>query len=99
MKTSLHCCVIIILLLISSIGCDVVTTDMQQSDLQLLADKLELNYELIKVNKGVDCLTDKTLDKCYVFQLSLTMPVPFYKHGWDIYFSQKNTIIAIFNGN
>ncbi len=95
MKTLINHCAIFILLLISSTGCDVVTKDIQQSDLQLLADNLELNYELLKINKDGDCLTDKTLDECYVFQLSLTMPMAFYKRDWGIYFSQKNPIIAI----
>ena len=84
---------LIILLLVIVTGCDVINKDIQQSDIQQLTDNLKVNYELIEVKTNCGCLNDKSLDKCYLFQLSLTMPMAFNKQGWEIYFSQKNLII------
>ena len=93
MKIPLHYYAIVILLLIINIGCDVVTKDIQQSDIQILADNLKLNLKFLEVREGDDCLANKLLEKCYIFQLSLTMPIAFDKPGWEIYFSQKNLIM------
>ncbi|MCJ8292952.1 MAG: carbohydate-binding domain-containing protein [Colwellia sp.] len=84
---------LIILLLVIITGCDVINNDIQQSDIQKLADNLKVNYELIEVKTNGGCLNDETLDKCYLFQLSLTMPMAFDKQGWEIYFSQKNLVM------
>ena len=84
---------LIILLLVIVTGCDLASKDLKQSDIELLAQNLELSYEFVEVKDKADCLANKSLEQCYIFQLSLTMPVAFDKRGWEIYFSQKNLII------
>jgi len=76
-------------------GCDVVNKNMQQSNIELLADNLTLNYQLIESKKTCDILDDKPQQPCYVFQLSLTMPMKFEQQGWEIYFIQVNPIISV----
>ncbi len=84
---------LIILLLVIVTGCDIVSKDIQQSDIELLAQNLELSYKFLEVKDKTDCLGNKSLEQCYIFKLSLTMPIDFDKSGWEIYFSQKNLII------
>ncbi len=84
---------LIIVLLVIVTGCDAVNTGLQQRDIQQIADNLKLKYELINEKAKDTCLNDGQLDKCYLFQLSLTMPMAFDKQGWEIYFSQKNLVI------
>jgi len=93
MKTPLIYYVVIIALLIGSVSCDIVTKNIQQSDLKLLANNLKLSYKFLEVRKGADCLLDESLAECYIFQLSLTMPIQFNKQGWQIYFTQRNPVI------
>lgn len=92
-KTPLSIYSLIILLLVIITGCDVVNKDLQQSDIQQLANNLKVKYELIEVKTNGGCINDKSLDNCYLFQLSFTMPMAFEKSGWEIYFSQKNLIM------
>jgi hexosaminidase len=88
---SLYSCIIIFLAIIT--GCDLDSNILRQSDIQLLADNLQVKYELVKIQSKDDCLNDETLHECYLFQLSLTMPMAFDKQDWEIYFSQKNLIM------
>jgi len=88
---SLYSFIIIFLAIIT--GCDLDSKILQQSDIQRLADNLQVKYELVQIQSKHDCLNDEALNECYLFQLSLTMPMPFDKQGWEIYFSQKNLII------
>jgi len=83
----------IILLLVIITGCDLASNRLQQSDIELLAENLELSYEFVEVREKTDCLANKSLERCYVFQLSLTMPIAFKKLGWEIYFSLENLVI------
>jgi len=92
-KLSLSLYSLIILLLVIVTGCDLVNKDIQQSDIELLAQNLELSYKFVEVQSETDCLANKSLTQCYKFKLSLTMPIAFDKPGWEIYFSQKNLII------
>jgi len=92
-KLSLSIYSLIILLLVIFTGCDLVSKGLQQSDIELLAQNLELNYEFVEVKNQADCIANKSLEQCYIFQISLTMPLTFHKLGWEIYFSQKNLII------
>ncbi len=93
MKNKLFYYVVIIALLICNISCDIVTKNIQKSDLKLLANNLKLSYKFMEVREGTNCLPDKSLEQCYIFQLSLTMPIRFNEKGWQIYFSQKNPVI------
>jgi len=92
-KVPLNIYSFIILLLVIITGCDLVNNDLQQSDIELLAQNLELSYEFVEIRDKADCLAGKPLKQCYIFQLSITMPMAFDKPGWEIYFSQKNLII------
>ncbi len=92
-KTPLSFYRLIALLLILITGCDVVNNDIKQSDIKLFAENIEINYELVSVKSNLDCSANKLLRSCYLFQLSLTMPMAFNKPGWEIYFSQKNLIV------
>jgi len=84
---------LIILLLVIVTGCDLASKDLKQSDIELLAKNLELSYEFVEVKDKAECLANKSLEQCYIFKLSLSMPITFDKPGWEIYFSQKNLII------
>jgi len=88
---SLYSLIIILLAIVT--GCDLASKDLKQSDIELLAQNLELSYEFVEVKDKAECLANKPLEQCYIFKLSLSMPITFDKPGWEIYFSQKNLII------
>jgi len=70
-----------------------VNNGLKQSDIELIAEKLDLSYEFIEARGKADCLPNKSLEQCNVFQLSLTMPIALDKPGWQVYFSHQSPIV------
>ena len=99
MKIFINVASIIVLSLLTTLGYGRLDKQLQQRDIQWLADNLKLDYELVNVIKKGNCLISEKPGACYKVELSLTLPMAFHKPGWEIYFSQASPIQSVEHGN
>jgi hexosaminidase len=68
-------------------------TQIKQSELDSVANKLVVKYTLV-ANKGDgDCLGGLIEKACFIADINLKSPTNFIATGWEIYFSQTTPVV------